>query len=172
MGVTGDPAERAREVALRLLRAPRSAARLREGMILRGVESGVTDEVIERYREVGLVDDDALAAAITRTRHREKGCARRAIREELRRKGFEEPGIEKALGEVTDEDEREAAAALAARRWAALKGIPEEARIRRVVDALGRKGYPPGMAFSLVRVLKDADIWDNRVGEAELVEEE
>jgi regulatory protein len=141
-------------------------------MISRGIEASVADEVIERYREVGLIDDTALAAAITRPRHREKGHARRAIREELRRKGFEEQGIEAALEEVTDDDEREAAASLAARRWAALKGLPEDARIRRVVDALGRKGYPPGVAFSLVRALKDADIWDNPRREAASAKEE
>lgn len=156
--VAEDPAEHAREVALRLLsQAPRSAAQLRDGLVARGVEESAADEVIARYREVGLVDDGVLAAMIARTRHRERGHARRAIRDELRRKGFEAPVIESALGEISQEDEQKAAATLAARRWEALKDLPQETRIRRVVAALGRRGYPPGMTFSLVRALKDAD---------------
>jgi len=130
---------------------------LRDGLVARGVEESVANEVIERYREVGLVDDGALAEMIARTRHRERGHARRAIRDELRRKGFEAPEIEGALGEISDEDEQTAAASLAARRWEALRTLPQEARIRRVVATLGRKGYEPGMAFTLVRALKDAD---------------
>ncbi len=158
-----DPAERARAIALRILtNAPRSAAQLREGLVDRDVPELVADEVIERYREVGLLDDAGLAATIVRTRHNERGQARRVIAQELRRKGFGASNIEEALAQVSDGDEREAAAGLARARWEALAGVPRDARIRRVVAHLGRKGYPPGQAFDLVRGLDRADIWEDR----------
>lgn len=154
----GDPAERAREIALRLLtHAPRSAAQLRERLLARDVEPAIADQVIERYLEVGLLDDAGLAATIVRTRQSERGQARRAIRQELARKGFEADHIDQALAQVDDDDERARAAELAARRWSQLASHPDEVRARRVVAMLGRKGYSSSLAFALVRDLRDAD---------------
>ncbi len=158
-----EEAERARQIALRVLdAAPRSAAQLKEALLRREVAEAVADEVIERYREVGLIDDEGLAGMIARTRHSERGKARRAIAEELRRKGFEADDIATALEEISDEDESLAAEALAAKRWDDLRGVPREARVRRVVALLGRKGYAPGIAFDLARRLERADIWEDR----------
>ena len=169
-GATGpDEPERARQIALRILdAAPRSAAQLREALLARDVTEAVADELIARYREVGLVDDSGLARMIARTRHAERGQSRRAIAQELRSKGFVAEDIALALAEVSDDDESLAAEALAAKRWSALADVPREARVRRVVALLGRKGYPPGVAFDLVRRLERADIWEDReVGPAE-----
>lgn len=153
-----DPAERARDIALRLLtHSPRSASQLREGLVSRDVEPDIADEVIERYREVGLLDDAALSAAIVRTRHHERGKSRRAILSELRRKGFDPEHIDAALAQITDEDEHEAARALALKRWHQLEGVERDKRVRRVVGMLGRKGYSPSDAFALVRELESAD---------------
>ncbi len=118
----------------------------------------IADEIVERYREVGLLDDAALAAMIARTRHAERGQAPRAIAQELRRKGFEQEDIESALEPLDAETQRETARALAAARWARLDGTPYEARVRRIVGYLGRKGYSPSLAFALVQDLARADI--------------
>lgn len=153
-----DPAERAREIALRLLtHSQRSSAQLREGLLKRDVDADVADEVIARYEEVGLLDDAALAASIVRTRHQERGRSRRAIEQELRRKGFERDDVEAALEQITQDDEWEAARKLAANRWESLKGIDDQARVRRVVGMLGRRGYGPDVAFGLVKQLQRAD---------------
>ncbi len=162
-GDDADPAERARDIALRVLTgAPRSAAQLREALVTRDVPEPIADEVIERYREVGLLDDAALAATVARTRHGERGQSRRAIAQELRRKGFEDRHIEEALTQISDEDERDSAAELAQRRWDALSSVPRDARMRRVAAFLGRKGYPAGQAYGLVRALERADIVEDR----------
>lgn len=156
-----DPAERAREIALRLLtHSSRSAAQLREGLIKREIEPDVADEVIARYVEVGLLDDAALAASIVRTRHQERGRSRRAIEQELRRKGFARTDIDAALEQIDDQDERDAARNLAAKRWDSLQGIDEQARVRRVVSMLGRRGYGPDLAFGVVKELQHADSSD------------
>jgi regulatory protein len=155
--------ERARQIALRILdAAPRSAAQLRGALLARDVAEAVADGVIERYREVGLIDDGGLARMIARTRHGERGQSRSAIAQELRRKGFAADDIATALEEISDEDESLAAEVLAAKRWDALTEVPREARVRRVVALLARKGYAPGVAFDLVRRLERADIWEDR----------
>ena len=162
-GPDADPAGRARAIALRALAgAPRSAAQLRSTLLARDVAEGVVDEVISRYREVGLIDDASLAQMIARTRHRERGLARNAIERDLRGRGLEDSDIALALAQISDDDERAAALALAQRRWDALAGVPREARMRRVAAHLGRKGYAPGAAFDLVRRLERADIWKDR----------
>lgn len=152
-----DPAERAREIALRSLNhAPRSAAQLREKLISRDVTPELADEIIERYRDVGLIDDAALAASIVRTRRAERGLAPRAIRMELARKGFEPALIEDVLADWDGSiDPR--ALELARRKWDASDGVDEEARTRRVVSLLARKGYSPSAAFSVVKEWKHAD---------------
>ncbi len=161
--VVVDSAERAREIALRIVAgAPRSAAQLREALLAREVTEAVADEVIARYREVGLIDDSGLSQTIARTRHFERGQSRRVIARELQRKGFEPDDVSCALAEISDDDERGAAQTLAERRWTALAGVPRDARVRRVVAHLGRKGYTPGVAFDLVRRLERADIWEDR----------
>lgn len=151
-------AERAREIALRLLtHSARSAAQLREGLVSRDVDPDLAAQLIERYLEVGLLDDTALASTIVRTRHAERGQSRRAIRQELARKGFEDDDIETALGQVDDDDERVRAGELARKRWDQLAQHPVEVRVRRVVAMLGRKGYPSSLAFALVKDLRSAD---------------
>ncbi len=155
---TTAPAERARELALSLLtRAPRSVAELRARLISKDVDPTVADEVIARYLEVGLLDDAGLASAIARTRHAERGLAPRAIAQELRRRGFAEHHIAAALEPLTSEVHTDTARELAAKRWARNSTAAPDARVRRTVSHLARKGYPVSLAFALVRDLQRAD---------------
>ncbi|MCB2413733.1 RecX family transcriptional regulator [Demequina sp. TTPB684] len=155
---TTAPAERARELALAMLtRGPRSSADLRERLISKEIEPDVADEVIARYREVGLLDDESLAATIARTRHAERGLAPRAISQELRRKGFGEEHIQAALEPLTAEVQEDRARELAAKRWHKDSAASPDARVRRTVAFLARKGYAASLAFALVRDLQRAD---------------
>ena len=152
-----DPAERAREIALRLLtHSPRSCAQLRERLIARDVEPELADSLIARYVEVGLLDDVGLSAQIARTRHAERGLAPRAIRMELQRKGFAPADIEAALEPIPDSIDHRAAE-IAHKRWVALAGLDEDKRTRRVVGMLARKGYSPSNAFAVVKDWQRAD---------------
>ena len=155
---TTDPAERARALALAILdRAPRSSEDLRQRLIAKDVAPETADALIERYKDVGLLDDTALAALIARTRHAERGLAPRAIAMELRRKGFSAGDIEAALEPLTADTQVETARQLAEARWRRTAGLENEARVRRVVGHLGRKGYSPSLAFALVQDLMRAD---------------
>lgn len=150
--------EKAREIALRLLsHSPRSTGQLRDALLSREVPQTVADEVVQRYVEVGLVDDAALAGSIARTRHQERGKARRVIEQELRRKGFADEDVAQAVEQISDDDEYEAASRLASKRWEQLSGVDSDARVRRVVGMLGRRGYSPSLAFALVKELQRAD---------------
>src|SRR5690606_41881804 len=80
-----DPGEVAREICLRLLAVrPRTRAALATALYRRGIPEDTVTEVLDRYGEVGLIDDAAFARAWVTSRHHGKGLARRALAGELR----------------------------------------------------------------------------------------
>ncbi|NMR19524.1 regulatory protein RecX [Cellulomonas fimi] len=153
----------ARAIALRLLTgAPRSRAQLAEAMARKDVPDGVADAVLDRFTEVGLIDDAEYARILVRSRHADRGLSRRALSVELRRKGIEDELAAEALQTLDDEQEEATARDLARRRLARTVGLAREVRMRRVVGMLGRKGYAPGLAVRIVREMLD----DEGSGEA------
>src|SRR5690625_5873828 len=77
--------ERARAIVLRTLsRSPRSRFELFQRLTDREVSAEIAEELLDRFEEVGLIDDAEYAAMLVRTRHNERGQARRAIAQELR----------------------------------------------------------------------------------------
>lgn len=145
--------EHAREVCLRLLSLrPRTHAELAEALTKREFGEDVITEVLDRYAEVGMIDDAAFANAWVTSRHRGKGLARRALGEELRRKGVDKELATLALEQLDDETERAAARELVARKLRGMSAaVAPDAKMRRLVGMLARKGYPPGVAMSVVR---------------------
>ncbi|HZE39871.1 MAG TPA: regulatory protein RecX [Stackebrandtia sp.] len=147
-----DPAERAREICLRLLDVrPRTYIELAEALTKRGIPDEVIDEVLDRYREVGMVDDAAFARAWVSSRHRGKKLSRRALSSELRRKGVDTELVDEALEQVDDDSEREAARELVVKRLRSMGSAPPDAVFRRLVGMLGRKGYGSGVAIGVVK---------------------
>jgi regulatory protein len=142
----------ARSIALRqLTAAPRSRTQLAEAMAKRDVPEEVADRVLDRFTEVGLVDDAAYAEVLVRSRHAERGLSRRALAMELRRKGVDDEIAQEALAQVDDADEEQAARALARKKLRATRGLDREVRLRRAYGALGRKGYGGSLVSRVVR---------------------
>jgi len=147
-----EAAELAREAVLRTLTAtPKSRGELEKSLARKGYPDTVVAPLLDRFEEVGLVDDAAYADMVVRTRHAERGLARRAIAVELRRRGIDEETAADALEQVEPDDERTAAAGLARKLVGRTRGLDRDVRVRRAVGALGRKGYGPGIAFDAVR---------------------
>jgi regulatory protein len=167
-GVDADHEKVARSVALRLLTsAPRSRAQLAQAMAKKEVPVDVAERVLDRFTDVGLVDDAEYAAILVRTRHGERGQARRAIAQELTRKGIDAATAEEALSVIDRDDEDAAALDLVRRRAGASAGLPREKRERRLVAMLARKGHHPGSAFRIVKTVLDeeGDAVDTGVGD-------
>jgi len=146
--------EAAREIVLRRLdrsAAPRAA--LVELLERKEVDPRVAVEVLDRLEAAGVIDDAAYAARLVRTRFAEKGAARRAIAEELRRKGLEEQNVAAALGQIDSDDEDAAALPLARKKLIATRHLPWEVRRRRTAAMLGRKGYSREVTM---RAIEDA----------------
>lgn len=149
-----DPAELAREICLRQLAVrPRTRAELATALHRRGIAEDVVDQVLDRYDEVGIINDEAFARAWVTSRHHGKGLARRALAGELRRKGVDAEAVDEALDELDPQMEEETARALVARRMRIERKAAPDAAFRRLVSMLARKGYPAGLA---IRVVKEA----------------
>lgn len=148
----------ARSVALRLLTsAPRSRAQLAQAMAKKEVPAEVAERVLDRFTDVGLIDDAEYAAILVRTRHGERGQARQAIAQELARKGIDAETAQEALSVIDRDDEDAAALELVRRRAGASAGLPREKRERRLVGMLARKGHHPGSAFRIVKAVLDEE---------------
>jgi regulatory protein len=151
---SADPAERAREICLRLLAVrPRTRTELATALRQRGIDEEVAAAVLARYGEVGIVDDTAFARAWVTSRHHGRGLARRALATELRQKGVDSETVGLALDELDAETEAATARTLVDRKLRTERGGATEALLRRLVGMLARKGYPPGLA---IRVVRDA----------------
>ncbi|RYV52445.1 RecX family transcriptional regulator [Pengzhenrongella frigida] len=114
------------------------------------VPTDIAETVLDRFTEVGLIDDAEYARMLVRARHEDRGLARRALVVELRRKGIDDDVAAGALEAVDDDLEASTARDLARRRLAGNRGLGREVRMRRVVAMLGRKGYSSGLAVQIV----------------------
>ena len=149
--VADDPVGVAREVCLRLLGVgPRTRQELTVALTRRGVPAEVTQQVLGRFAEVGVIDDALLASMWVSSRHRSRGLAGRALGQELRRKGVDDELIQAAVGELDPEQEEETARRLVHRKVRSTRGLTTEARVRRLVGMLARKGYGAGLSFRVV----------------------
>jgi regulatory protein len=146
-----DQSEWAREICLRQLAVrPRTRAELETALRKRGIRDEVIAEVLERYSDVGIIDDAAFARAWVTSRHHGKGLAGRALAQELRRRGVEQELITEAVAEIDPETEKATALELARRKLRTLSGQPDSV-FRRLVGALARKGYPAGVAYGAAK---------------------
>ncbi|MFI9808123.1 recombination regulator RecX [Streptomyces sp. NPDC052301] len=149
---SGDPAERARAICLRLLTGtPRTRKQLADALRKREIPEDVAEEVLSRFEEVGLIDDGAFADAWVESRHHGRGLARRALAQELRTKGVDSTLIDEAVAQLDSEQEEATARDLVARKLRATRGLDRDKRLRRLAGMLARKGYPEGMALRVVR---------------------
>jgi regulatory protein len=130
---------------------PRTRAELADALARKNVPGEAAAAVLDRFGEVGLIDDAAFASAWVESRHHGRGLARRALAQELRDRGVDAAVAQAALGQVGAESEEATARALIARKLASTRGLPTASRMRRLVGLLARKGYPQGVVLRVVR---------------------
>ena len=154
----GDPESVARGICLRALTgAPKTRQQLADLLAQRDVPEDAAEAVLDRFTEVGLIDDAAFARAWVSSRQAGRGLARRALSAELRAKGVEPEVAAEAVGEVDDEDERAAARRLVERRMRGMRRLDRATATRRLMGMLARKGYGGGLAFAVVREVLEAE---------------
>lgn len=160
--LTTEQAERlCRETALRLLSTrARSRHEIEENLRGKELPAEAITHVMDRFEEVGLIDDEAFAQAWVESRNRSKGYASARLAQELRRKGIAEEHIAAALEQLDGDDLRAQAENLALKRLGYSDLPPDrygpdrkerEKVMRRIVSHLQRKGYAPGVCMAATR---------------------
>lgn len=147
-----DPIEaKARDICLRLLTvSARPRAGLAAALRKREIPDEVAERVLDRLTEVGLVDDAAYAMAYVRTKHRDRGLGRSALRAELKRQGVDRESYGEAVDQLDAGDERARAAELVAKRLPAMLPAGRLAAKRRLLGQLARRGYPSDLAAGVI----------------------
>jgi regulatory protein len=147
-----DPYAVARTIVLRRL-AARAQTRheLERALRTKNVPTEVAEEVLDRMASVGLVDDTSFASAWVESRQQRRHMSAPALRRELQAKGVDRDTIETALAPVDGEVELAAARALVERKSAAMAGLADQVRYRRLAGLLSRRGFGPTV---IARVLE------------------
>jgi regulatory protein len=146
-----DPEQVARTILLRRLSAaPRTRSELRTDLLRRGLAEDVADRVLDRFTEVGLIDDTAYAQLWVDSRQRTRGSARGVLRQELRSKGISDDDAALALEGIDEDAERARAVQLVQVKVRSMARLEPDVRVRRLVSMLMRRGYRQGTALAVV----------------------
>jgi len=135
--------EEARQHLLNLLdRGAKSSRELRTKMLEREVPENLVNHLIERFTEVGLIDDAGFAESLVNNRRSYKRLSKSAIKRDLIAKGLSIEIAEQSVAQISIDDETELAKELAAKRISQLSRFDRDVRYRRLSGYLSRKGYP------------------------------
>lgn len=137
----------------------RTREELRRSLLARGFVSGAVEATLDRLADSGLVDDRRYAErAVEVSAARPVGVY--AVRRKLRAKGVAEEDAEAALGALDDEQQAQAAQAVARsllRRYAQLPAREGRAKLSQ---ALARRGFSWEAVRAAVDAVWEADEWD------------
>jgi regulatory protein len=151
-GPEADPESVARKILLdQLTGRARTRSELADKLAGRNVPDDVAVRLLDRFEEVGLIDDAGFAREWVEQRQSGRGLARRALAQELKRKGIEDELAREVLDEIDPDDEVEAARMLVQGKLRSMRGLDRDKAIRRLVGMLARKGHSSSVAFRVVK---------------------
>lgn len=155
--VDADPEQVVRTMLLRRLSAaPRTRAELEKDLARRGADPQIAAAVLDRFEEVGLIDDEAYARMWVESRHRSKALARSVLRRELSDRGIDRDSVDEALAVIDDDAEWQRARDFAKRKFRIRRGEDRLKAMNRLAGQLARKGYPAGVCFTVAREVSAA----------------
>ncbi len=153
-----DPAVIARAIVLRKLAASaKTRAELAKTLTQRNVPTEIANQVLDRFTEVGLIDDELYAATFARSRHEYRGLSARAISYQLAHKGIAKPEIETAVADISTEVELATAIKFAEKKLRSLRNLDERKKLDRIVSFLARKGYGSTICYRAGKAVLQID---------------
>ncbi len=144
------------EALLRLLRyRPRSCAEVQTRLEKLGFPQHEIEEAIDRGKESGLLDDRLFAKLWVEDRLAHHPLSRRALIRELEEKGIAAETISQVMDDLyPTRDEPKIALDLARTRMARYSGINRDARMRRTLNFLLRRGFSISLAREIVKEIE------------------
>jgi len=129
----------------------RSRKELADKLAAKEIPDEVAVDLLDKFEAAGLIDDAEFARMWVQARQRTKGLARRALAQELRRKGIADEVAREALDGVEPAEEESSARELVQRKLRSMSRLDDVTKTRRLLGMLARKGYPSGLAMSVIR---------------------
>jgi regulatory protein len=154
-----DSRERAHQLAVNFISyRPRSSKEITDRLTRKGFSAELTIEVIDRLRELHLLNDLEFARMYVRDKLQGKPMGKAMLRRKLLEKGIAFQTSESVLKEyVTDEDEQNAARALAERKLKVSRSkfsrLDPLARRKRLTDYLLSRGFSHDIASKTARMM-------------------
>ncbi len=147
-----EAADAAKQVLLRRLsNAPRTRKELAKDLKDKDISDEVANVALDRFEEVGLINDQALASNYVSSQHERKGLGKNALRQQLRAKGVSDDVAQEAISQISDDQEFQAAFALACKKIRSLQKDDAKTQLRKIVGVLARKGYSSNLAFRVAK---------------------
>jgi len=147
-----EAADAAKQVLLRRLsHAPRTRKELAKDLKDKDISDEVANVALDRFEEVGLINDQALASNYVSSQHERKGLGKNALRQQLRSKGISDDVALEAISQISDDQEFQAAFALACKKIRSLQKDDAKTQMRKIVGVLARKGYSSNLAFRVAK---------------------
>jgi len=147
-----EAADAAKQVLLRRLsHAPRTRKELAKDLKDKDISDEVANVALDRFEEVGLINDQALASNYVSSQHERKGLGKNALRQQLRSKGISDDVAMEAISQISDDQEFQAAFALACKKIRSLQRDDAKTQLRKIVGVLARKGYSSNLAFRVAK---------------------
>jgi regulatory protein len=144
--------KKAKEICFDLLAVrARTQEELRQALRRKGFDEETSETLLGKLDRAGLVNDAEFAELWVKSRHTTQGLSRTALVAELRRKGVDGEVAAQAAGEVDRESEEQMARELVRKRLGSLGNVDEQTALRRLLGFLARKGYPQGLAYTVIR---------------------
>ncbi|PDQ34749.1 MAG: hypothetical protein B5766_09820 [Candidatus Lumbricidophila eiseniae] len=158
-GAAKDHGESVEErVLIRLRGAALSEYEVRTFMRVHGADDPTIDDLIDRYRRYGYLDDYRLAAQLVQAGRVRRGLGNAALLREVERRGIPSDIAQTALDERSQDDELESARTLAERRMRQLERLDKVTASRRLTAYLQRRGYSAELVQRAVASVIASDI--------------
>jgi regulatory protein len=119
---------------------PRSVTELRQTLAQRGFGQAIIDQVIERFTELGYLDDADFARRWVANREQLAPRGTRLLKQELRQKGIGADLADEVIADA-DLDELDSAIRIAERRLPKMAGLDRDTQRRRLAGYLERRGF-------------------------------
>ncbi|MEY9935208.1 regulatory protein [Catenulispora sp. GP43] len=146
--------QRAKNILMyHLGRQMQTRSQLADRLRKKEIPDDIAEAALDRFEELHLLNDTDYAETFVRSRHNERGLAKRALGYELRKRGIDDETAAEALSTLDEDQEATTARRLVDSRLRGTKGLDPQVRTRRLVGMLARKGYSSSIAF---RVVKEA----------------
>jgi len=149
-----------RRAAKLLAAKPRSIAELSERLLeRRGVTDKIVDEIIERLKEYGYLDDERYALSYASLKVKQRPIGRRRLQQELKTKQVPNAVADEALNLVYAETPEEELIDRAIEKRIRLRGSPKTRQdAKSLFDHLLRQGFTFELVSDKVRRISKTDL--------------